>query len=158
MLRGSVTRHGIWNKSGFNMESTTAVTTAEVRSKPLSCNETFVVTIVGLGKKSSYIIIFAFLEVCADENILVDICATQVDWFNYCYFLLFFTNSAQMKISSLISVLYMLININFICLDFFLKLWADENIFIDICALLFLKTLARLQNMFNWTCATVVLS
>ena len=155
--RGSGSRHRIWNTSGFNMESTRAVTTAKVRSKPFSCNDTFVVTIVGLGKKCSHIIIFDFPEFCADENISVDICATQVDWFNYCYYLLFSANSAQMKISSLISLLYMLINISFISINYFLKFWADENIFIDICALLLRNTFARLQNLFTWTCAPIVL-
>ena len=103
------------------MESTRVVTTAKVRSKPFSCNDTIVVTIVGLGKQSSHIFTFDFPEFCADENISVHICATQVDWFNYCYYLLFYANSAQMKISSLISLLYMLINISFISINYFLK-------------------------------------
>ena len=54
-----------------------------------------------------------------------------------------FQNSAQVKISSLIPVLYMLINIDFISINYFLKFCADENIFIDIRALLLLNTFAR---------------
>ena len=101
MARGPATRHRIGNTSGYNMDSTRVVTTAEVRSKPFSYNDIFVVTIVNLGKNSC-IIILDFPEFCADENISVDICATQVDWHNYhcCYNSLFFTNSTQMKIYS----------------------------------------------------------
>ena len=104
MARGPGTRHRIWNTSGYNMDSTRVVTTAEVRSKPFSFNDILVVTIVDLGKNSC-IIVFDCPEFCADENISVDICATQVDWSNYhcCYNSIFFTNSMQMKISSLIS-------------------------------------------------------
>ena len=79
-------------------------------------------------------IMFDFPEFCADENISVDICATHVHCYNYCYYLLYFANSAQMKISSLISAPYMLTNINFVSINYFPEFRADENILIDICA------------------------
>ena len=95
MARGPGTQQRIWNTSGYNMDSTRVVTTAKIRSKPCNYNDIFVVTIVDLEKKSC-IIVFDCPEFCADENISVDICATQVDWYNYyCFYnSFFFTNSA----------------------------------------------------------------
>jgi len=58
----------------------------------------------------------------------------------------------------MISAQYMLMNIDFVSIYYFLKLYADENIFIDICALFLLNTFARQQNMLKCTCGTVVLS